>query len=164
MARRAALVYHLLRTEQPPDGFSTKEILTRVSDKYDIALGKTLRRDVAIALRRGLDFGILAKKRNKFRFDPGFHQTTNLKRNIVRRKADRGRTKNRKGKSKKATGRSNAAKGRRQQRRQSRSRNRDRKQSNPVPCPKLPTTPPSWSPKRRLLIEEPIPRVKRVQQ
>lgn len=67
MVRRAALVYDLLRTEQPPDGFSKKEILTHISDKYDIAVGKTLRRDVAVALRRGLDFGILAKKRNKFR-------------------------------------------------------------------------------------------------
>jgi len=67
MVRRSALVYDLLRTEQPPDGFSKKEILTHISDKYDIAVGKTLRRDVAVALRRGLDFGILAKKRNKFR-------------------------------------------------------------------------------------------------
>ncbi|XP_071632092.1 uncharacterized protein [Temnothorax longispinosus] len=159
MVRRSALVYDLLRTEQPPDGFSKKEILTHISDKYDIAVGKTLRRDVAVALRRGLDFGILAKKRNKFRFDPDFHQTTNSRRNIVRTNT---RTKKRKRSSKKkATGRSNATKGRRQQRRRSpnRDRGRDRKQSSPVPRPKLPR-PPSWSPKRRLLIEEPIPKVK----
>lgn len=67
MVRRSVLVYDLLRTEQPPDGFSQKEILTHISDKYDIAAGKTLQRDVAVALRRGLDFGILAKRRNKFR-------------------------------------------------------------------------------------------------
>lgn len=68
MVRRSVLVYDLLRTEQPPDGFSEKEILTHLSDKYDITASKTLRRDVAVALRRGLDFGILAKKRNKFRY------------------------------------------------------------------------------------------------
>lgn len=67
MVRRSVLVYDLLRTEQPLDGFSQKEILTHISSKYDIAAGKTLQRDVALALRRGLDFGILAKKRNKFR-------------------------------------------------------------------------------------------------
>lgn len=67
MVRRSVLVYDLLRNEQPPDGFSQKEILTHISSKYDIAAGKTLQRDVALALRCGLDFGILAKKRNKFR-------------------------------------------------------------------------------------------------
>ncbi|XP_025163627.1 uncharacterized protein LOC112590646 [Harpegnathos saltator] len=67
MVRRSVLVYDLLRTEQPPDGFSQKEILTHISSKYDIVASKTLQRDVALALRHGLDFGILAKKRNKFR-------------------------------------------------------------------------------------------------
>lgn len=67
MVRRSVLVYDLLRTEQPSDGFSQKEILTHISSKYDIAASKTLQRDVALALRCGLDFGILAKKRNKFR-------------------------------------------------------------------------------------------------
>lgn len=68
MVRRSVLVYDLLRTEQPPDGFSQKEILTHISEKHDIAAGKTLQRDIAVALRRGLDFGILVKRRNKFRF------------------------------------------------------------------------------------------------
>lgn len=68
MVRRSVLVYDLLRTEQPPDGFSEKEIMTHISEKYNIVAGKTLQRDIALALRRGLDFGILAKKRNKFRY------------------------------------------------------------------------------------------------
>lgn len=80
MVRRSVLVYDLLRTEQPPDGFSQKEILTHISEKYDIAAGKTLQRDIAVALRRGLDFGILAKKRNKFRYL--FHATALLANNL----------------------------------------------------------------------------------
>lgn len=67
MVRRSILVYDLLSTEQPPDGFTKKEILTHISNKYDIASSKTLQRDIALALRRGIDYGILAKKRNKFR-------------------------------------------------------------------------------------------------
>ncbi|XP_018052200.1 PREDICTED: uncharacterized protein LOC108689775 [Atta colombica] len=137
MVRRSVLVYDLLRTEQPPDGFSKKEILTHISNKYDIAIGKVLRRDITVALRRGLDFGILAKKRNKFRFNPDFYQTTNSRRNIL-----------------------SITKRQRQQRQSpNRGRSRDRKQSNPIPQPKLPR-PPSWSPKRRFLNEEPIPKVK----
>ncbi|XP_018375246.1 PREDICTED: uncharacterized protein LOC108769010 [Trachymyrmex cornetzi] len=163
MVRRSALVYDLLRTEQPPDGFSKKEILTHISDKYDIAVGKALRRDITVALRRGLDFGILAKKRNKFRFNPDFYQTTNSRRNLLSAttRKNMNTKKKKRNSKKKTTGKSNVTKERRQQRRRSsnRGRSRDRKQSNPVPQPKLPR-PPSWSPKRRLLIEEPIPKVK----
>ncbi|KYN42757.1 hypothetical protein ALC56_02559 [Trachymyrmex septentrionalis] len=161
MVRRSALVYDLLRTEQPSDGFSKKEILTHISDKYDIVVGKTLRRDVTVALRRGLDFGILAKKRNKFRFNPDFYQTTNSRRNILSATTRKNtNTKKRKRNSKKkATGRSNITKGQQRRRSPNRGRGRDRKQLNPEPQPKLPR-PPSWSPKRRLLIAEPIPKVK----
>jgi len=67
MVRRSVLVYDFLRTEQPADGFSQKEIAMHLSGQYDIAPGKTLHRDIAIALRRGLDFGILSKKGKKFR-------------------------------------------------------------------------------------------------
>ncbi|EGI68152.1 hypothetical protein G5I_03248 [Acromyrmex echinatior] len=135
MVRRSALVYDLLRTEQPTDGFSKNEILTHISDKYGITVGKALRRDITVALRRGLDFATTRKN-------------TNTK-------------KRKKNSKKKATSRSNITKGRRQQRRRSPNSGRDRgrKQSNPVPEPKLPR-PPSWSPKRRFLIEEPIPRAK----
>ncbi|EZA58613.1 hypothetical protein X777_14781 [Ooceraea biroi] len=141
MVRRSALVYDFLRTEQLPDGFSQKEIVTHISSKYDIVAGKTLQKDVAVALRRGLDFGILAKKGNKFRRNT---ETKKRKRNS----------------KKKATGnKSTAAKGQRRQRRRSPTRDRARKQSSSVPRPKLPR-PPSWSPKRRYLAEEPIPKVK----
>lgn len=68
MVRRSVLVYDLLRTEQQPYGFSQKEIIKHISENYNIAAGKTLERDVAVALRRGLDFGILVKKRNRFRY------------------------------------------------------------------------------------------------
>jgi len=93
------------------------------------------------------------------RFDPNFHQTINSRYNIVRKNT---RTKKKKKNSKKkTTTRSNVKKGRRQQRRRSpnRGRRRNRKQLSPVPRPKLPK-PSSWSPKRRLLIEEPIPKLK----
>ncbi|KAL6422694.1 hypothetical protein ACFW04_010734 [Cataglyphis niger] len=156
MVRRSVLVYDLLRTEQPAAGFSQKEIITHISENYNIAAGKTLERDVAVALRCGLDFGILVKKRNKFRFDPVFHQTTNLRHNIARRNT---RTKKKKKSSRKRTSsRSSATKGRRRQRRRSSTRGRNRKQSNPVPRPKLPGST-SWSPKRRYLADEPIPKV-----
>ncbi|EFN69804.1 hypothetical protein EAG_06670 [Camponotus floridanus] len=155
MVRRSILVYDLLRTEQPPDGLSEKEIMTHISEKYNIVAGKTLQRDIALALRRGLDFGILAKKRNKFRFDPSFHQTTNSRRNTV---SSNTRTKKKKKSSKKKTSsRSTATKERRRRRRRSSTR-RDRKQSDPVPRPKFPR-PTSWSPKRRFLADEPIPKV-----
>ncbi|XP_032682015.1 uncharacterized protein LOC116849203 [Odontomachus brunneus] len=156
MVRRSVLVYDLLRTEQPSDGFSQKEILTHISSKYDIAASKTLQRDVALALRCGLDFGILAKKRNKFRFDPELHQTASSRRNITRRST---RTKKRtRSSGKKVSGGSTATKGRRQRRRRPSTRGKARKQSVSVPRPKLPK-PPSWSPKRRYLSEEPIPKV-----
>ncbi|KYM79816.1 hypothetical protein ALC53_09738 [Atta colombica] len=134
MVRRSVLVYDLLRTEQPPDGFSKKEILTHISNKYDIAIGKVLRRDITVALRRGLDFATTRKNTN----------TKKKKRNN----------------KKKTTDKSKITKRQRQQRQSpNRGRSRDRKQSNPIPQPKLPR-PPSWSPKRRFLNEEPIPKVK----
>lgn len=90
------------------------------------------------------------------RFDPVFHQTTNLRHNIARRNT---RTKKKKKSGKKKTSsRSTATKGRRRQRRRSSTRGRDRKQSDPVPRPKLPR-PTLWSPKRRYLADEPIPKV-----
>lgn len=67
MVRKSVLVYDLLRTQQPQDGFSEKEIVEQISNTHNIVAGKGLRRQVAVALRRGVDFGILAKKNNKFR-------------------------------------------------------------------------------------------------
>ncbi|XP_020291777.1 uncharacterized protein LOC109858689 [Pseudomyrmex gracilis] len=158
MVRRSILVYDLLCTEQPPDGFTEKEILTHISNKYDIAAGKTLQRDIALALRRGIDYGILAKKRNKFRFDPNFHQTASSSLNNARRNT-RTKKKTRRSGKKKTTSRSTAAKRRRQRRRSPTRSSRSRKQSSSVPRPTLPR-PPSWSPKRRNLTEEPIPKMK----
>lgn len=68
MVRKSILVYDLLRTEQPEEGFTEKEIVEQISNKHDIMPGKSLRKQVAVALRRGVDFGIIAKKNNKFRF------------------------------------------------------------------------------------------------
>ncbi|KYN28851.1 hypothetical protein ALC57_01814, partial [Trachymyrmex cornetzi] len=97
------------------------------------------------------------------RFNPDFYQTTNSRRNLLSAttRKNMNTKKKKRNSKKKTTGKSNVTKERRQQRRRSsnRGRSRDRKQSNPVPQPKLPR-PPSWSPKRRLLIEEPIPKVK----
>lgn len=67
MVRKSILVYDLLRTEQPEEGFTEKEIVEQISNKHDIMPGKALRKQVAVALRRGVDFGIIAKKNNKFR-------------------------------------------------------------------------------------------------
>ncbi|XP_028047468.1 pre-mRNA-splicing factor CWC22 isoform X2 [Monomorium pharaonis] len=91
-------------------------------------------------------------------YNPDFFSTTSSRGNVTRRNT-KPRKRERSSK-KKTTGRSNASKGRRRQRKRSPtpSKGRDRKQSSSVP-PKLPR-PPSWSPKRRLLIDEPIPKVK----
>lgn len=62
------MVYELLKSERRDDGFTPKEIIDRVSQTYDITAGKALRKQVAVALRRGIDFGIIARKNNKYRF------------------------------------------------------------------------------------------------
>ncbi|KOC61235.1 hypothetical protein WH47_06721 [Habropoda laboriosa] len=67
MVRKSILVYDLLRTEQPEEGFTEKEIVQQISNKLDISAGKGLRKQVTVALRRGLDFGILTRSNNKFR-------------------------------------------------------------------------------------------------
>ncbi|XP_076683486.1 uncharacterized protein LOC143376731 [Andrena cerasifolii] len=67
MVRKSVLVYDLLRTKQSQEGFSEKEIIEQICDKHDIVAGKALRSQVAVALRRGIDFGILTKKNNKYR-------------------------------------------------------------------------------------------------
>ena len=69
MVRRSSLVYELLKSEKRDDGFTPKEILDRVSQTYEITPGKGLRKQVAVALRRGVDFGIVARKNNKYRWE-----------------------------------------------------------------------------------------------
>ncbi|KZC13500.1 hypothetical protein WN55_05051 [Dufourea novaeangliae] len=133
MVRKSILVYDLLRTEQPQQGFSEKEIVDQICNRHDIAAGKGVRRQVAVALRRGLDFGILAKKNNRFRREAS-------------RKKSRARKKQNETKKK--------AKQRPGQR-----RNKNRKQSRPIPQPNAPK---SWTPSRRNLTEEPLSKVKKI--
>nr|XP_033333705.1 uncharacterized protein LOC117224710 [Megalopta genalis] len=148
MVRKSILVYDLLRTEQPPQGFSEREIIEQISGRHDITVGKGLRRQVAVALRRGLDFGILAKKNNRFRFDPDNANVTSAKRKVTTRKSRSKKKKN--GKKKRTTKTS---------RRSSSVRNKNRKQGKSVPQPMLPK---SWLPNRRNIMHEPLPRVKKI--
>ncbi|XP_034184256.1 uncharacterized protein LOC117606201 [Osmia lignaria lignaria] len=150
MVRKSFLVYELLRTEQPQDGFSEKEIVEQISNKHDIMAGKGLRRQVAVALRRGLDFGILAKKNNKFRFDPDNAKTTIMKRRTTLRKS---RSKKKKKNNKRAakTKRSNTKSGKKSGTKQNQNRS--------VPPPRLPKT---WVPNRRNLADEPLSKVKKI--
>lgn len=69
MVRRSTLVYDLLKfVGQQTDGFSSKEILKRVSQAHNITPGKGLKKQINVALRRGIDFGILTRQRNKYRY------------------------------------------------------------------------------------------------
>lgn len=47
--------------------FTMTELVAKLSELHDIAPNKSFRRQVALALRRGLDYGILVKSRNKYR-------------------------------------------------------------------------------------------------
>nr|XP_031841314.1 uncharacterized protein LOC116430832 [Nomia melanderi] len=147
MVRKSILVYDLLRTEQPQQGFSEKEIVEQISNRHNITAGKGLRRQVSVALRRGLDFGILAKKKNRFRFDPDSAMMNNARRQVSSRIS---KPKQKKRKERRSTT---------TKRRSNSSRNKDRKQSRTVPQPPLPK---SWAPGRRNLAEEPIPKVKKI--
>ncbi|XP_078040076.1 uncharacterized protein LOC144471665 [Augochlora pura] len=147
MVRKSILVYDLLRTEQPPQGFSEREIVEQISGRHDIVAGKGLRRQVAVALRRGVDFGILAKKNNRFRFDPDNAKVAGVNRKVATRKPG---SKKRSGKKKKTT---------KTNRRPSTVRNKNRKQGKSVPQPLLPK---SWLPGRRNIAHEPMPKVKKI--
>lgn len=68
MVRRSTLVYDLLRSERREDGFSPKEIIERVSQDHNIVPGKGLKKQIFVALRRGMDFGILKRENNKYRY------------------------------------------------------------------------------------------------
>ncbi|XP_076288030.1 uncharacterized protein LOC143212781 [Lasioglossum baleicum] len=144
MVRKSILVYDLLRTEQPLNGFSEREIVEQISNRHDIAVGKGFRRQVAVALRRGLDFGILTKKNNKFRFDPENAMVKNEGRRIARKPKPKRKTE-----KKKKTGKS----------KQRNARTKTRKQSRQTSRPAMPKY---WTPARRNLAEEPMPKVKKV--
>ncbi|XP_076395733.1 uncharacterized protein LOC143265763 [Megachile rotundata] len=142
MVRKSILVYELLRSEQPEDGFSEKEIVEHICNKHDITPGKGLRRQVAVALRRGLDFGIIAKKNNKFKFDPD-----NAKILTARRTSKKGKKKRKT--SKRATRRKTSDK----------AKNKNDKPNRQMPPAGVPK---SWIPTRRNLTEEPLSKVKKV--
>ncbi|XP_043508499.1 uncharacterized protein LOC122527947 [Frieseomelitta varia] len=147
MARKSILVYDLLKTEQPPEGFTEREIVEQISTKHDIMAGKTLRKQVSVALRRGVDFGIIAKKNNKFRFDPDSAKVSTTRRQTSSRKKARGKSKSRTVKRTTKT----------QQR--SSTKNKNRNQKRPVPQPNLPK---SWTPSKRNLADEPLSKVKKI--
>ncbi|CAK9819127.1 hypothetical protein ANTQUA_LOCUS10061 [Anthophora quadrimaculata] len=146
MVRKSILVYDLLRTEQPKQGFTEKEIVQQISNKLDISAGKALKKQVTVALRRGLDFGILTKNNNKFRFDPDAAKTNTLKRKVPLRQTARKKRKEVK-KTVKSRKRSNVR------------ANKNRKINRPMPQPKLPK---SWVPSKRNLIDEPLSKVKKI--
>ncbi|KAK0096099.1 hypothetical protein PV326_006457 [Microctonus aethiopoides] len=150
MVRSSTLVYDLLKfVGQQTDGFSSKEILKRVSQAHNITPGKGLKKQINVALRRGIDFGILTRQRNKYRFDSAFpvisveNNEKGKKKKPKKKKAKSSKTKRRKTKT------------------NSKSRGRRitiRKPSQePPPRPRV-MPPPNWAPKKRNLREEPIPK------
>ncbi|XP_033228289.1 uncharacterized protein LOC117180081 [Belonocnema kinseyi] len=69
MVRKSVLVYDLLRSEKPNVGLTKNEIANRLYAKYGFTPGKGIKRQIGAALRRGMDYGILAKYTNKYRYD-----------------------------------------------------------------------------------------------
>ena len=67
MVRKSVLVYDLLKSEKPEDGFTENEIMNRLQVKHGLNPGKGIRRQISVALRRGIDYGILVKKAKKYR-------------------------------------------------------------------------------------------------
>lgn len=67
MVRKSALIYNLLKS-QNVNGLTKSEIVKLLQEKYDFQPGKSMRQQVDVALRRGLDFGILIKENYKYKF------------------------------------------------------------------------------------------------
>ncbi|XP_066590191.1 uncharacterized protein [Prorops nasuta] len=139
MTRKSILVYDLLRKENPRD-FSRKEILQLISSKYDITPGKGLLRQISTALRRGLDYGIVMRSKNRYRFDTGTLSVP-LASSKNNKKNKRENIRVKKKSVKKPARKKNTV-----------------KKSDPTRRPILPN-PPNWSPAKRYLPEEPIPKV-----
>ncbi|KAI4487549.1 hypothetical protein M0804_005698 [Polistes exclamans] len=147
--RRSGLVYELLRTDRSINGLSEKEILQRISERHDIFAGKVLRKQISVALRRGIDFGIIKKRFNKYKFEPGFLVNVSWKNQTSKRK--RSRSKRKKG--------GQTKKGSAKFRKVSTNRKRQtRKGRVIVPKPKLPARQP-WTQEKRDLRKETIPRL-----
>ncbi|XP_011306617.1 uncharacterized protein [Fopius arisanus] len=150
MTKKSILVYDLLRSERPDDGFTPKEILHRVSQTHGFTPGKGLRRQINAALKRGIDFGILSKQRNRYKYDLNVTPVPIPQAYFPPEK---------RGKKKRVT------KPRTQMNRK--STRRTEHSQGPVKRPKdirpNPTVPPlpNWTPKKRILREEPISKFKK---
>lgn len=68
MVQKSVLIYSLLKSHNINQGLTKKEILKLLQEKYDFSPGKTIRQQIDIALRRGIDFGIVMKKNDKYKF------------------------------------------------------------------------------------------------
>ncbi|KAL2744653.1 hypothetical protein V1477_007195 [Vespula maculifrons] len=146
MVRRSALVYELLKTDRSIDGLSKKEILLQISQIHNIFAGKVLEKEISVALKRGIDFGIIKKHFNKYRYQTEFFINDDSKNQTLKwtrstRKRKRGRTRTSK-----------------RRRPLANKKRQTRKRKVTEPKPRLPTLPP-WTPEKRDLRKETIPRV-----
>ncbi|XP_024936143.1 uncharacterized protein LOC112493701 [Cephus cinctus] len=150
MGHRLMTIYNLLKAEQiGRDGVSAKKIIDRVCAEYNINLGKGIRRQVLTALRRGVDYGILTKTRNKYRFDP----TSSMVAGWKSRKSNRRVRRKSKVKAKANKRRERKKEGRKRVRSNSERREK-------VPRPRVPPAP-TWTAKKRNLLEEVLPKVRK---
>lgn len=68
MVKRSELIYRFLRLEKKDDGHSVKEIMDNFSERYGITPGKGLKRQIRSTLKKGVDFGVVTRRYNRFRF------------------------------------------------------------------------------------------------
>ncbi|XP_023248403.1 uncharacterized protein LOC111644055 [Copidosoma floridanum] len=119
--------------------YSTSHIVREVSRICAVKPTKTFRRQIEVALRRGVTFGILVKSGNKYKFDPESSVSA----------------------MKRRWGKKSMAKRQTRVRRQQQPSNNRRSQQNQgtiVPRPTVPP-PPNWQVKPRNLLDEPITKV-----
>ncbi|XP_063991611.1 uncharacterized protein LOC135170044 [Diachasmimorpha longicaudata] len=144
MIKKSVLVYDLLRSQRNENGFSPHEILQRVSETHGFTPGKGLRRQINAALKRGMNFGILMKERNRYRYDLNITSVPMPQTQLPQGK-------NKKEKRKKRV----VVKPRAQTNRkpQGRARGPVKRSKDIRPNPTVPP-PPNWTPKKRILREE----------
>ncbi|XP_058802218.1 uncharacterized protein LOC131670554 [Phymastichus coffea] len=112
-------------------GYSASELVDRLSRMYSLAPSKAFQREVAVALRRGVDYGILVKSRQRYRYDPEHSLRASLRTAGAPRRGKRGK----------------------------RGRADETKETRPrVPRPTVPP-PPSIRPQPRILTREPATRI-----
>lgn len=68
MVKRAELIYQLLRNETSNVGQSIKDIMNKMSENYGVTAGKGIKRQIRAALKRGVEFGALTRRYNRYRF------------------------------------------------------------------------------------------------